>query len=62
MKKWFYGLIVLLAIYALNRAGKTKKPSTSFLSRLNQTISIIVWVLLLAYAVSFFYWLFTEVF
>jgi hypothetical protein len=29
---------------------------------LNETISIIVWVMLIAYVISFCYWLYTQIF
>jgi|Deesub1362B_J571_1020462.scaffolds.fasta_scaffold00002_405 hypothetical protein len=62
MKKWLFFLAILAIIYLLGRWGQTRRSSHPFLVRLNQTISIIVWVLLIAYTISFIYWLVTEVF
>jgi magnesium-transporting ATPase (P-type) len=61
MRKWLYLALILAAVYALSTLGKKKRPTRSpFLKRVNDTISILVWVLLAAYVFSFLYWLYTQ--
>lgn len=62
MRKWLLFLVILAIIYALSRINQKKKVRSPFLKRVNETLSTIVWVLLIAYAVSFLYWLYTELF
>lgn len=62
MRKWLFLLAVLAAVYALSRIGKEKQNTSPFLKRLSDSISVVVWVLLVAYAVSFLYWLYKEIF
>jgi len=62
MRKWFYVLAILVVVYFISKLGQNKKDSSSFLKRFGETLSIVVWVLLAAYAVSFLYWLFKEIF
>lgn len=62
MRKWLLFLVILAVIYALSKINQNKKTRSPFLKRVNETLSIIVWVLLIAYAVSFLHWLYTEVF
>lgn len=62
MKKWLFLFGGLILIYFLGRWGRARRSSHPLLARINQTISLVVWVLLLAYAFSFVYWLITEVF
>ena len=62
MRKWFYFLIILIVVYILSKMNWKKKESSPFLKRLNETLSILVWVLLAAYSISFLYWLYTQIF
>jgi hypothetical protein len=62
MRKWLYVLAILGAVYFISKLGRDKKDGSSFLKRFGETLSIVVWVLLAAYAVSFLYWLFKEIF
>jgi len=62
MRKWLLFLVILAIIYALSRINQKKKVRSPFLKRVNETLSITVWVLLIAYAVSFLYWLYKELF
>jgi len=50
-----------MAVYALTKIGRRGKERSPVLKRISETISIIVWVLLAAYTVSFLYWLYTEI-
>jgi len=62
MRKWLFFLAILAAVYAFSRISKGKQDRSPFLKRLSESISIVVWVLLAAYAVSFLYWLYKEIF
>lgn len=60
MRRSLLFLVVLAAVYALSKINRKKQPRSPFLKRLNETISIIVWTVLIAYSVFFLYWLYTE--
>lgn len=62
MKKWLFLCCGLILIYFLGNWGKARRSSHPLLVRINQSISLVVWILLLAYTFSFIYWLVTEVF
>jgi hypothetical protein len=62
MRKWLFFLAVLAVVYAISQIGRRKKDRSPFLKRLSETVSIVVWVLLAAYAISFLYWLYKEIF
>ncbi len=62
MRKWLFFLAVLAVVYAISQIGRRKRDRSPFLKRLNETVSIVVWVLLAAYAISFLYWLYKEIF
>lgn len=62
MRRWMFLLLVGGVLYAISRLGRTKSARPPFLKRLNETVSIVVWVLLGAYAVAFLYWLYTQIF
>ncbi|MGB7295652.1 MAG: hypothetical protein WBC70_08690 [Candidatus Aminicenantales bacterium] len=62
MRKWLFILLVLAVLYALSKfTGKKQQARYPFLKRVDRTINLLVWVLLTAYLVSFFYWLYTEI-
>lgn len=62
IRKWLWLLLALAVIYAASVIGKKRgKAASPFLRRLNQTISLLVWVLLVLYGAAFFYWLYTQV-
>lgn len=62
MRKWLFFMAVLAALYAFSQISKGKRDRSPFLKRLNESVAIVVWVLLAAYAVSFLYWLYKEIF
>ena len=62
MRKWLYlllGLVLFVVISKMNRKRNVRSP---FLKRLNESISILVWVLLAVYTLTFLYWLFNQIF
>ncbi len=62
MRKWLFVMLVLAILYALSTlTGKKHKARYPILKRIDRAISIVVWILLAAYGVAFFYWLFTHV-
>jgi len=62
MRKWLFVGLVLAILYALSTlTGKRHKARYPILRRLDRAISIVVWILLAAYGLSFVYWLFTQV-
>lgn len=61
MRKWLYLALILAVVYSLSTLGKKRRPTGSpLLKRINDTISILVWVLLAAYVLSFLYWLYSQ--
>jgi len=62
MRKWFLFLAILGLIFIISKASQRGEPSSSFRQRFNETLSITVWVLVVAYVLSFLYWLYTQFF
>ncbi len=62
MRKWLLFLVILVLVYIISRINKRKLPQSPFFKRLNETFSIIVWILLAVYSVSFLYWVYTIIF
>jgi hypothetical protein len=54
--------VILVLVYIISKINKRKIHRSPFLKQLNETFSIIVWVLLAVYSVSFLYWLYTIIF
>lgn len=62
MRKWLFLLLVLAVLYALSKfTGKKQQARYPFLKRIDKTITLLVWVLLAVYVISFLYWLYTQV-
>jgi hypothetical protein len=62
MRKWLFVLLVLAILYALSTlTGKKHKAKYPILKRVDRAITVVVWFLLAAYGIAFFYWLFTQV-
>lgn len=62
MRKWLVMLLAIALLYALPKINTRGRRSASpYLRRLNETINILVWVLLAVYLGAFLYWLWTEV-
>lgn len=63
MRKWLYILLFIAIVYAVSRWGTKKQGNNSpLLKQISEAINIAVWVLLVAYIVVFFYWLYTVIF
>jgi multisubunit Na+/H+ antiporter MnhB subunit len=62
MRKWFLFLIIIVLIYIFLKATRKREPSSPFHQRFNETLSVIVWALVIAYVLSFLYWLYTQIF
>ncbi len=62
MRRWLYFLVIIVLVYAISQFGKSEKNRTPFLRRLSDTVSIIVWILIIVYTLGFIYWLYKEVF
>jgi hypothetical protein len=62
MRRWLFFLAILAVVYVLSRMNWNKKERSPFFKRLNETFSILVWVLFFFYAVTFLYWLYTQIF
>ncbi len=55
-------MLILAVLYALSKiTGKQNHSRYPFLKKIDRSITILVWVLLAAYLVSFFYWIYVEV-
>jgi len=62
MRKWLYLLLGLGLFVVISKMNRKKTVRSPFFKRLNETISILVWVLLAVYTLTFLYWLFTQIF
>jgi hypothetical protein len=55
-------LVILALVYIILKINRRMKPRSPFLKQLNETFSIIVWILLAVYVFSFLKWLYTIIF
>jgi hypothetical protein len=62
MRKWFLFLVILGLIYVFSKASQRGKHRSPFRQRFNETLSITVWVMVVAYVLSFLYWLYSQIF
>ena len=62
MRKWLLFLVILGVIVLLSKINQRKDVRTPLGKRFSETLSVIVWVLIVAYVVSFLYWLYTQIF
>jgi len=63
MRKWLYLLLLFAVLYVFSRLGTKKKGGKyPILNQISETISILVWVLLIGYSLAFLYWLYTLIF
>ena len=62
MRKWLLFLVILVVIILLSKINQKKEVRSTFGKRFNETLSVIVWVMIAAYAISFIYWLYTQIF
>jgi hypothetical protein len=62
IRNWVWLLIVLVVLYAAS-AISTKKRQARYpiLKRIDRTLTLLVWVLLVSYGLAFLYWLYTQV-
>jgi hypothetical protein len=62
MRKWLVMLLAIALLYALPKLNaRGRRNSFPLLKRINDTVNILVWVLLAVYFGAFLYWLWTEV-
>ncbi len=61
MRRWLFFLAILAVVYVLSRMNWNKKERSPFFKRLNETFSILVWVLFAFYTITFLYWLYTQI-
>jgi hypothetical protein len=62
MRKWLVALLAIALLYALPKLNtRGRRGSSPLLKRINDTINILVWVLVAVYLGAFLYWLWTEV-
>ncbi len=62
MRKWLYLLLGLVLFVVISKMNRKKKVRSPFFKRLNETITILVWVLLSVYTLTFLLWLFKQIF
>ena len=62
MRKWLFFLVILGVIVILSKINQRKDVRTPLGKRFSETLSVIVWALIIAYVVSFLYWLYTQIF
>ncbi len=62
MRKWLVMLLAIALLYALPKLNtRGRRSSFPLLKRINDTINILVWVLLAVYFGAFLYWVWTQV-
>jgi uncharacterized membrane protein (DUF485 family) len=62
MRKWLLFLVVLVVLILLSKVNRKKELRTPLGKKISETLSIMVWVLIIAYVISFIYWLYTQIF
>jgi magnesium-transporting ATPase (P-type) len=62
MRRLAIFLVILVVVYLVSQASKKKDVRSPLRKRFSETLTIIVWVMLVAYVLSFFYWLYTQIF
>ena len=63
IRKWLYLLLAIAILYAISTLGHKKKISRDpILKRIDKTITIIVWTLVIIYGAALLYWLYTKLF
>ncbi len=62
MRKWLYLLLGLVLFVVISKMNLKRKVRSPFFKRLNETLTILVWVLLSVYTLTFLKWLFTQIF
>ena len=63
MRKWLFLFGLLVLVYLISKLNNSKRQEKSpFFKRMNETVSILVWALSIAYTLAFLYWLYTVIF
>jgi hypothetical protein len=63
MRKWLFLFGLLVLVYLISKLNSSKKQEKSpFFKRMNETVTILVWALSIAYTLAFLYWLYTVIF
>lgn len=59
MRKWLVLLLAISLLYALPKLNtRGRRRNFPLMKRINDTINVLVWVLLVVYFGAFIYWLF----
>ena len=62
MRKWLVMLLAVALLFALPKINtRGRRRDFPLMKRINDTINILAWVLLVVYLGAFLYWLWTEV-
>ena len=63
MKKWYLILLLTAILYLVfSTSRKQKKGGREILRRLNSTMNMLAWFLLLVYGLAFIYWIIKSIF
>ena len=63
MKKWYLILLLTAILYlVLSTSRKQKKGGREILRRLNSTMNLLAWFLLMVYGLAFIYWIIKSIF
>jgi hypothetical protein len=61
MRKWLVVLLAIALLYALPKLNtRGRRRDFPLMKRINDTITILAWVLLVFYFGAFLYWVWTE--
>jgi len=62
MRKWLLFFVIIVVVVLLSKLNQKKEVRTPFGKRFGETLSVITWVLIIAYVISFIYWLYNQIF
>ena len=62
MRRWLLFLAIIGLVYIISKVSQKGENRSSFRQRFSETVSILVWVLIVAYVLSFLYWIYSQIF
>lgn len=63
MKKWYFLIVTIIVFYILASIKKKQKAKKDgIVKRIDTFINLVFWILLIAYSLTFIYWLYKALF